>query len=395
MIGRIVIDDVRPRTPTGRYPAKAVIGEAVTRRADVFKDGHDLLAARVRWRPWQARGRARSATRQRPLGGDRADDARRHELVVEAWTDRYATLAHEHGRSRRRPGHRPSSRRAPAARAGAEARRADRASRRDVRRACTTAGSTAGLDDAVAARRPVPTGDVTEPHPLWVDRERALVRRLVRAVPPLARAASQGARQAPARRRRHGLRRRLPAADPPDRPHRTARAATTRSSPARTTPAARGPSAAAEGGHTAVHPELGTLDDFDALRGRGRRASAWRSRSTTRSSARPTTRGCTSIPSGSTTGPTARSSTPRTRPRSTRTSTRSTSGRPRTTRPRGAVGGVQGRSSSYWIGHGVRIFRVDNPHTKPHGVLGVGDRRRCRPSTPTCSSWPRRSPARR
>ena len=31
------------------------------------------------------------------------------------------------------------------------------------------------------------------------------------------------------------------------------------------TPAARGPSARAEGGHTAVHPELGTLADFDAL----------------------------------------------------------------------------------------------------------------------------------
>ena len=29
----------------------------------------------------------------------------------------------------------------------------------------------------------------------------------------------------------------------------------------------------------------------------------------------------------------------------------------------------------FWIEHGVRIFRVDNPHTKPFRVLGVGDRR--------------------
>ncbi|MGH9268626.1 MAG: maltotransferase domain-containing protein, partial [Acidimicrobiales bacterium] len=51
MTGPIVIDDVRPRTPTGRYPAKAVVGEEVTISADVFIDGHDLVAARVRWHP--------------------------------------------------------------------------------------------------------------------------------------------------------------------------------------------------------------------------------------------------------------------------------------------------------------------------------------------------------
>src|SRR4051794_39644093 len=50
VIGRIVIDDVRPRTPMAHYPAKAVVGEAVTVSADVFRDGHDILAAQVRWR---------------------------------------------------------------------------------------------------------------------------------------------------------------------------------------------------------------------------------------------------------------------------------------------------------------------------------------------------------
>ena len=28
----------------------------------------------------------------------------------------------------------------------------------------------------------------------------------------------------------------------------------------------------------------------------------------------------------------------------------------------------------HWMSHGVRIFRVDNPHTKPVGVLGVAAR---------------------
>ena len=27
----------------------------------------------------------------------------------------------------------------------------------------------------------------------------------------------------------------------------------------------------------------------------------------------------------------------------------------------------------FWVGHGVRVFRVDNPHTKPVAVLGVAD----------------------
>ena len=49
MVGHLVIDDVRPRTPSG-YPTKAVVGESVRVSADVFKDGHDLLAGQVRWR---------------------------------------------------------------------------------------------------------------------------------------------------------------------------------------------------------------------------------------------------------------------------------------------------------------------------------------------------------
>ena len=77
--------------------------------------------------------------------------------------------------------------------------------------------------------------------------------------------------------------------------------------------------------------------------------------------ARPSV-GDASIRSGSATGPTARSGTPRTRPSGTRTSTRSTSRREDW---RGAVGRRCSSVVRFWIDHGVRIFRVDNPHTKP------------------------------
>src|SRR6266542_3265705 len=41
---RIVIEGIRPSTPSG-YPAKAVVGRAVPVTADVFRDGHDIMAA--------------------------------------------------------------------------------------------------------------------------------------------------------------------------------------------------------------------------------------------------------------------------------------------------------------------------------------------------------------
>jgi starch synthase (maltosyl-transferring) len=43
--GRIGIDDVAPVVSAGRYPAKAVVGEVVPVRATVWREGHDVVAA--------------------------------------------------------------------------------------------------------------------------------------------------------------------------------------------------------------------------------------------------------------------------------------------------------------------------------------------------------------
>jgi starch synthase (maltosyl-transferring) len=43
--GRIGIDDVAPVVSAGRYPAKAVVGEMVPVRATVWREGHDAVAA--------------------------------------------------------------------------------------------------------------------------------------------------------------------------------------------------------------------------------------------------------------------------------------------------------------------------------------------------------------
>jgi starch synthase (maltosyl-transferring) len=52
-----VIELVSPVVDGGRFPAKAALGESVTVVADVFGEGHDAVAAALRWRPVPASGR--------------------------------------------------------------------------------------------------------------------------------------------------------------------------------------------------------------------------------------------------------------------------------------------------------------------------------------------------
>ncbi|MDQ1444334.1 MAG: hypothetical protein QOI20_798, partial [Acidimicrobiaceae bacterium] len=101
MLERIVIDDIRPRTPTGRYPAKAVIAEPLDITATIFKDGHDLLAARVCWRAADTKTWAEAAMSVESAGLDLWSAAIAptqlglHEVAVEAWYDEWATIKHK------------------------------------------------------------------------------------------------------------------------------------------------------------------------------------------------------------------------------------------------------------------------------------------------------------
>ena len=104
MTGRVVIEDIRPRTPTGRYPAKAVVGEHVTVTAAIFKDGHDILAAEATLVPTGGGpgqvGRPVSVPMTLVNPGQDLWRASvipeimgEHQVIVEAWTDRQATWA--------------------------------------------------------------------------------------------------------------------------------------------------------------------------------------------------------------------------------------------------------------------------------------------------------------
>jgi starch synthase (maltosyl-transferring) len=95
----IAIEHVRPAVDDGRYPAKRIVGEALDVSADIFKEGHDLLAAAIRYR---ARDQADWRTAPlRPTDNDgwagsfRLDANTRYRYTVEAWTDTFGSWVEE------------------------------------------------------------------------------------------------------------------------------------------------------------------------------------------------------------------------------------------------------------------------------------------------------------
>jgi starch synthase (maltosyl-transferring) len=89
--GRIVIDRTAPRWS----PAKAIVGRELRFEADVFRDGHGVLRSRLRWRPpsgdqWQVAPMSPSDD-LRQAGDFLPTEIGRHEVVIEAWTARFAT----------------------------------------------------------------------------------------------------------------------------------------------------------------------------------------------------------------------------------------------------------------------------------------------------------------
>src|SRR5690242_15844403 len=96
---RVVIESIRPCVDGGRFCVKRVAGDRVQVTADVFADGHDTVAAVVRHRHDGER-RFREV-RMRPLGNDRfaawfpVDELGRHTFTVRAWIDRFATWRNE------------------------------------------------------------------------------------------------------------------------------------------------------------------------------------------------------------------------------------------------------------------------------------------------------------
>ena len=279
VIGHIVIDDVRPRTPTSDFPAKAVVGEAVTVTADVFRDGHDILAAQVRWRSAPSGGKGKkangkwSAAPMRPLVNDRWEAViepttlGRHEFVIEGWTDRYATWRHKveakHGAGQDISLELEEGARLLESRPGLEIAAATlRDESLPVAERLAPAFS-AATEEAMLGPEGATDLSASQPTELWVDRERALDGTWYELFPR-----SEGGFR--------GTIDRLPAVaamgfdivyfppiHPIGRSHRKGRNNTLEAGP--DDPGSPWAIGGPEGGHTDIHPDLGTLEDFHAV----------------------------------------------------------------------------------------------------------------------------------
>src|SRR5438309_10060065 len=65
--GRVVVERVWPEIDGGRFPIKRTVGDQVTVSADVFADGHDMLAGVVRYRHRGPEGSAPHEWMETPL----------------------------------------------------------------------------------------------------------------------------------------------------------------------------------------------------------------------------------------------------------------------------------------------------------------------------------------
>lgn len=92
---RVIIEGVTPCVDDGRFPAKRVIGDVVTVEADIFTDGHDLLSAVMLHRHESEETFAE--TRMTPLVNDRwraelpVDRLGSYYFTFEGWIDHFLT----------------------------------------------------------------------------------------------------------------------------------------------------------------------------------------------------------------------------------------------------------------------------------------------------------------
>jgi starch synthase (maltosyl-transferring) len=92
---RIYIEDIYPAVDAGRFPVKRIAGEPVEVWADVFRDGHSALAADLLWRPetgskWN-RVPMRLHQNDRWTASFTPPTPGRYVYAIEAWTDVLAT----------------------------------------------------------------------------------------------------------------------------------------------------------------------------------------------------------------------------------------------------------------------------------------------------------------
>jgi starch synthase (maltosyl-transferring) len=304
MTGRLGLTDISPVISCGQYPARAVVGERVPIAATVFREGHDAVNANVAWRaPDGTRMPFTPMTPGTP-GTDRwhasvvPDAPGRWSFVIEVWGDPLGTWWH--AVEVKLAAGQGAGELANDLEAGARLlERAQREVPRERRAELATAATALRDLDADLAHRVAPAldqdlKDLLTAHPvrefitrsrryeIWVDRERALYGAWYELFPrstggrdaagnPVHGTFATAAKQLPRIAAMGFDVVYLPPVHPIGRVNRKGRNNTLVPGPDDVgSPWAIG---SVEGGHDAVHPDLGTVEDFDdfvaATRARG------------------------------------------------------------------------------------------------------------------------------
>ncbi len=285
---RVVIERLQPEIDGGRFPIKRTVGETVSVTVDMFADGHDAVGGVLKYRP--VRPEPESAWTEVPLsefGNDQwaaaftVTELGEYEYTVEGWVDRFGSLVHgllakagagqdvssellegaeliEQAVARTLSGHdvqlletanllrssRPQAARVAAA--GNDQLRARMRAQPDRRSSTTYARALRVIVDPVRARfgawyEMFPRSCTPDPSRSGTFREAAA------RLPEIAAMGFDVVY--------------LPPIHPIGRTHRKGRNNSLSSEPG--DPGSPWAIGAAEGGHTAIEPGLGTLDDFD------------------------------------------------------------------------------------------------------------------------------------
>jgi starch synthase (maltosyl-transferring) len=114
---RVVIEGVEPEIDGGQYPIKRTVGEKVVVEADAFTDGHDLISCLLLWRPAgtssEKKGQSSKASRgsrsspawqetpMQPLVNDRwrgefsVNQVGRYQYTIMGWVDPFKTWRYD------------------------------------------------------------------------------------------------------------------------------------------------------------------------------------------------------------------------------------------------------------------------------------------------------------
>ncbi|UCD83045.1 MAG: alpha-1,4-glucan--maltose-1-phosphate maltosyltransferase [Desulfobacterales bacterium] len=95
IIGRVIIEGVQPEVDGGRFAIKRSVGEMVEVEADIFTDGHDIISAILLYRKetdtaWRGVF-MKSLVNDRWRGSFRVEEVGRYFYTLQAWVDRFMT----------------------------------------------------------------------------------------------------------------------------------------------------------------------------------------------------------------------------------------------------------------------------------------------------------------